>query len=58
MIVLALTFMALAVLIAGGLIALGIELNRRDYSARRAAHPGGAVVSFAPEGESEELRAA
>ena len=31
MIVLALTFRALAVLVAGGLIALGIELNRRDY---------------------------
>jgi pantothenate kinase type III len=58
MIVLALTFMAVAVLVSGGLIALGIELNRRDYSARRAAQLGGAVVSFASEGENEERRAA
>ena len=58
MIVLAWSLMALAVLVAGSLLALGIELNRRDYQARRAAHPGGAVVSLEPSGESEELRAA
>ena len=50
---------ALALLVVAGLIALGIELNRRDYRAYdRAADLGGAVVSFAPEAEGDQLRAA
>lgn len=62
MIVLAWSLTALAVLVAGGLIGLGIELNRRDYQARdrAAALPGGAVVSLAPPasaGGSERLAA-
>ena len=61
MIVLAWSLTALAVLVAGGLIALGIELNRRDYQAhdRAAALPGGAVVSLAApaEGDGERLAA-
>ena len=61
MIVLAWTLTALAVLVVGGLIALGIELNRRDYlaRARAAALPGGAVVPLAPplEGGAERVAA-
>jgi len=53
---------ALPVLVASGLIALGIELNRRDYQARdRAALAGGAVVALPTspaEGDAEHLRAA
>jgi hypothetical protein len=53
---------ALALLVVAGLIAVGIELNRRDYQAYdRAAEIGGAVVSFPldPDGvEDEQLRAA
>ena len=53
---------ALALLVAGGLIAAGIELNRRDYRTYdRAADLGGTVVSFTPESpaaEADELRAA
>ena len=52
----------LALLVAAGLIAAGIELNRRDYRAYdRAAEFGGTVVSFTPElaaAEADELRAA
>jgi len=47
---------ALALLVAAGLIAAGIELNRRDYR-DRAAVTGGAVVSFPAEAESEQLAA-
>ena len=56
MIVLAWSLTTLAVLVASGLIALGIELNRRDYR-DRAAGTGGAVVSFPAEAESEQLAA-
>jgi hypothetical protein len=50
---------ALALLVAAGLIAAGIELNRRDYRAYdRAAETGGVVVPFMPEADAEQLRAA
>jgi hypothetical protein len=50
---------ALALLVAAGLIAAGIELNRRDYRAYdRAAETGGVVVQFVPEADAEQLRAA
>ena len=59
MIVLAWSLVALVVLVASGLIALGIELNRRDYRAfDRAAQGGGAVVPFATGADAEQLRAA
>ena len=57
MIVLAWSLTTLAVLVASGLIALGIELNRRDYRDRAAAEIGGAVVSFPAEAENEQLAA-
>jgi hypothetical protein len=49
---------ALALLVASGLIALGIELNRRDYRAydRAADNTGGVVVSFV-EAEHDQLAA-
>jgi len=59
MIVLAWSLTALAILVAGGLLALGIELNRRDYRARdRAALGGGTVVALPVERDDEQLRAA
>jgi hypothetical protein len=59
MIVLAWSLVALVVLVASGLIALGIELNRRAYRARdRAAEGSGAVVSFPNETDAERLQAA
>ena len=59
MIVLAWSLVALVVLVASGLITLGIELNRRDYRARdRAAEGSGAVVSFPNETDVEQLQAA
>ena len=59
MIVLAWSLVALVVLVASGLIALGIELNRRDYRARdRAAEGSGAVVPFSYEADGEQLKAA
>jgi hypothetical protein len=61
MIVLAWSLTALAVLVTATLLALGIELNRRDYQARdrAAALPGGAVVPLAPpvEGGVEQIAA-
>jgi hypothetical protein len=60
-VVLAWSFTALAILVAASLIALGIELNRRDYRARAAAGTGGAVVPLQPgvaEVEAARMRAA
>jgi hypothetical protein len=61
-ILLAWSLTGLAILLAGSLIALGIELNRRDYRERaRAAETGGAVVSLQrelAEVEAAQLRAA
>ena len=59
MFVLAWSLVALVVLVASGLIAVGIELNRRDYRAYdRAAEGSGAVVPLAPGTQAEQLRAA
>jgi hypothetical protein len=59
MIVLAWSLVALVVLVASGLITVGIELNRRDYRAYdRAAEGSGAVVPLSPGTEAEQLRAA
>jgi hypothetical protein len=62
MIVLTWSLTALAVLVAFALLALGIELNRRDYQARdrAAALAGGAVVPLAPpfQGDAAKRRAA
>jgi hypothetical protein len=58
MIVLAWSLTALAILVAGGLLALGIELNRRDYRERDRAALGGAVVALPTERDGEQLRAA
>jgi hypothetical protein len=59
MIVLAWSLVALIVLVASGLFAFGIELNRRDYRARdRAAEGSGAVVPFSYEADGEQLKAA
>jgi len=49
---------ALALLVAAGLIAAGIELNRRDYEAYdRAADIGGAVVSLVDTESADQLAA-
>jgi len=59
-VVLAWSFTTVAILLAGTFIALGIELNRRDYRDRaRAADTGGAVVPLpleTPEVEAAQLR--
>jgi hypothetical protein len=58
MIVLAWSLTALAILVVGGLLALGIELNRRDYRDRDRAALGGTVVALPVEPDGELLRAA
>src|SRR3954470_14946810 len=57
MIVLAWSLTALAILVVGGLLALGIELNRRDYRDRDRAALGGTVVALPVEPDGELLRA-
>ena len=61
-VVIAWSFAGVAILLAGALLALGIELGRRDYRDRaRLAETGAAVVALQPpaaEVEAASLRAA